>query len=46
LGHQSRAQRTFRLIAILNQETGAYHTYITNLPVDQLPAEDDGFQAG
>jgi IS4 transposase len=40
LGHQSRAQRTFRLIAILNQETGAYHTYITNLPVDQLPAED------
>ena len=40
LGHQSRARRAFRLIAIRNQETGAYHVYLTNLPADRLPAED------
>jgi putative transposase len=40
LGHQSRAWRAFRLIALRNQETGAYHLYLTNLPAWQLPAED------
>jgi len=39
-GHHSRARRTFRLIAIRNQETGEYHVYLTNLPADRLPAED------
>jgi len=39
-GQQSRAWRAFRLIAIRNQETGAYHVYLTNLPAEQLPAED------
>jgi IS4 transposase len=40
LGYQSRARRTFRLIALRHQETGEYHVYLTNLPADQLPAED------
>ncbi len=39
LGRQSRARRTFRLIALRNEETGGYHVYLTNLPADQLPAE-------
>ncbi len=40
LGHQSKARRTFRLIAIRNEETGGYHVYLTNLPSPKLPAED------
>lgn len=40
LGHRRRARRTFRLIAIRNQETGEYHVYLTNLPTHKLPAED------
>lgn len=40
LGHHSWAHRTFRLIAIRNQETGEYHVYLTNLPANRLPAED------
>jgi IS4 transposase len=39
-GRQSRTWRTFRLIALRNQDTGAYHVYLTNLPARQLPAED------
>ena len=40
LGHRSKGQRTFRLIAIRNDDAQAYHVYLTNLPVEQLPAED------
>lgn len=40
LGYQTRVRRTFRLIAIRNDETGAYHVYLTNLPADRLRAED------
>ncbi len=40
LGHQSKARRTFRLIAIRNKETGGYHAYLTNLPAKRLMAED------
>ncbi len=40
LGHRSKGQRTFRLIAIRNDDTQAYHVYLTNLPAEQLPAED------
>lgn len=39
-GHQSKARRTFRLIAIRNEETGGYHVYLTNLPAQRLSAED------
>ena len=39
-GTQSTRRRTFRLIALRNAETGAYHVYLTNLPTDQLAAED------
>lgn len=32
--------RTFRLVAVRNDETGAYHVYITNVPVEMLPADE------
>ena len=40
LGRQSKARRTFRLIAIRNEETGGYHVYLTNLPAHRLFAQD------
>jgi IS4 transposase len=40
LGHRSKGRRTFRLIAIRNDDTMAYHVYLTNLPPEGLPAED------
>ena len=40
LGYQTRVRRTFRLIAIRNDQTGAYHVYLTNLPADRLHAQD------
>jgi putative transposase len=39
-GRRSMAAMTFRLIAILNPETGAYHCYLTNIPAADLRAED------
>jgi len=39
-GRQSRARRTFRVVAIRNPETGEYHVYVTNVPPDRLAAED------
>ena len=41
-GSTSRAKRSFRLIAILNEETRGYHTYLTNIPGDVLTAEEIG----
>ena len=32
--------RTFRLVGARNAESGKYHVYLTNLPPDQLSAED------
>jgi IS4 transposase len=40
LGRQSKAHRTFRLIAIRNEETRGYHVYLTNLSAHRLSAED------
>lgn len=39
-GRQTTATRTFRMIAVRNEETGTYHTYLTNVPPDRLSAED------
>lgn len=39
-GKASSRTRTFRLVAVRNDDTGDYHVYLTNLPADRLPAED------
>lgn len=39
-GKQRKDVKRFRLVAIYNEETGKYHLYITNIPVDRLNAED------
>jgi len=39
-GKRSTKRRTFRLVAVRNDETGVYHLYITNVPAERLPAED------
>jgi putative transposase len=38
--HCSPARARFRLVGVRNEETGAYHLYVTNIPVDKLSAED------
>jgi len=32
--------RRFRLVCVFNSESGKYHTYLTNIPVEVLSAED------
>jgi IS4 transposase len=39
-GKQKKDSERFRLVAIYNVEDKRYHTYITNIPVDRLSAED------
>jgi putative transposase len=39
-GKQRNDVECFRLIAVLNDETKKYHTYLTNIDVDLLKAED------
>ena len=39
-GAQGSKTRTFRLVAVRNDATGAYHCYITNIPTDRLSASD------
>lgn len=39
-GKQSTGVRTFRLVGILNPDTGEYHLYLTNIPAGRLDAED------
>lgn len=36
----STARARFRLVGVRNQETGDYHLYVTNIPVEKLSAED------
>lgn len=42
-GRAGRPGRTemvhFRVVGVLNAETGEYHRYVTNIPVDWIPAE-------
>ena len=39
-GKRSRDSRTFRVVAVLDQKTGRYHTYMTNLSPEALSAQD------
>jgi putative transposase len=39
-GQQRKDSKKFRLVAIYNEEDKKYHTYITNIPVERLDAED------
>jgi len=39
-GVSSPARARFRLVGVRNSETGDYHLYVTNIPVDKLSAED------
>ncbi len=39
-GKQTTVTKRFRVVAVLNEETGDYHTYMTNIPVKKLSAED------
>ncbi len=39
-GVQSYKTRTFRLVAVRNDDTGGYHCYLTNIPADRLPANE------
>lgn len=40
LGQQSVVSKPFRVVGVLNEETGTYHIYITNVPGTQLSPED------
>ena len=39
-GKQSMVNRRFRQVCVFNSESGKYHTYLTNIPVEILSAED------
>jgi len=39
-GSQPKTKKYLRLVGIINQETGKYHFYLTNLAPEQLSAED------
>jgi len=39
-GKRTTVTKLFRVVAALNKETGEYHTYMTNIPVEILSAED------
>ena len=39
-GVRRKTRRTFRLVAVRNDDSGEYHRYITNVDAQKLPAED------
>jgi len=39
-GIRRHRTREFRLVALRNEETGAYHCYLTNVAAERLPAEE------
>ncbi len=39
-GVAAAATRQLRLVAVLDAETGEYHSYLTNIPTDRLDAEN------
>ncbi len=39
-GKQRNDSKIFRLVALLNEETGKYHIYLANISSDVLEAED------
>ncbi len=40
IGKQTTVTKLFRVVAVLNKETGDYHAHMTNIPVERLSAED------
>ena len=40
LGERSKATKTFRLVGVMNEETGMHHLYVTNVPPAKLSAGD------
>lgn len=41
-GVRSSARQRFRLVGIRDEKTRKYHLYVTNLPIDKIPAADIG----
>ena len=39
-GKRTTVTKLFRVVAVLNEETGDYHIYMTNIPVERRSAED------
>ncbi|KAF5414485.1 MAG: hypothetical protein C5S48_08805 [Candidatus Methanogaster sp.] len=39
-GRRTTVTKLFRVVAVLNKETGDYHIYMTNIPGERLSAED------
>ncbi len=39
-GKRTTVTKLFRVVAVLNKETGDYHIYMTNIPVEILSADD------
>ena len=39
-GKRNKAAQVFRMVGVLNKETGEYHLYITNIPIEMMCAED------
>ena len=39
-GKRTTVTKLFRVVAVLNEETGDYHIYMTNIPVTRRSAED------
>ncbi len=39
-GKQSTVKRRFRMVCVFNSDSGEYHTYLTNIRVDILSAEE------
>jgi IS4 transposase len=37
---RSKVLKTFRLVGVMNEETGEHHLYVTNVPPEKLDAED------
>lgn len=37
---RATSTRTFRLVAVRNDETDAYHVYLTNVPAEMLPGDE------
>ena len=35
-GKRTTVTRLFRVVAVLNKETGEYHVYMTNIPAERL----------
>ena len=39
-GHAKQAELPLRLVAVRDEHSGEYHSYLTNIPPEKVPAED------